>query len=655
MMALAGLVGVITGVAAGVFSNFIAFFQTLFFRPGMLFRAVTHQDPAWTARFQQGLLSAHWHWEYLFAAVIGVAISRVIAELSKRQSLRFSLPDLGGRIRAVGWLLGFGLILYYPLVVLTEFNGAFTPHHGGLFASLLEMPWEWRIAAPALGGLFAALLVTYVTPESGGHGVTEVIETIHSGNKRIPPKVSFWKSITAGLVIGSGGSAGREGPVVQIGGAVASGLAERFGLSRERAVLLLACGGGAGIAASFNSPIGGTLFALEIILGDFGTRSIAPVAFAAVAATVTGRTISGAGGEIVHVPFSLVSSLEIGPYLLLGVLSALVSVAYVRSITGMERLFHEGPLRIVPVPLRPMLGGLVLGLLGLIAPRVLGNGYETMNAALLGQLSAATLMAVLLAKIIANALTLGSGAPGGSFFPAVFLGAMAGGWFGHVGQHFFPHLVAAPTAYAAVGMAAVVAGATNAPLTAIMMLFELTGSYDIILPLMVACTTSVAGARWALGGSMYSLKLRERGIVLRSDRRNALRERTVGSAMTPDVTTLPASASLETIMSLVRATTHSAFPVVDEKRRLIGVVLLEDLRPYLGDDALPAVVLASDVCRPHPPVCTPEETLETARARMSDSGFSHLPVVESVESRTIAGIISHRDILIAFEAAGRAQ
>ena len=217
-------------------------------------------DAVWSTRFRYGIAHAAWHWEYVVVAVVGVAVSRVVADISVRRSVQSAMPSYAARIRAIGWLLGFGLLLYYPLVVLTKFNEVL-PAHGGLFAEMAQVPWEWRVLVPAIGGLLAGLLVQYVTPESGGHGVTEVIEALNA-NQRIPPRVSVWKSITSGLVIGSGGSAGREGPVVRFGGAVASGLGDWFGLSRESAALpLLACGGGAGIAASFNSPIGGTFFA----------------------------------------------------------------------------------------------------------------------------------------------------------------------------------------------------------------------------------------------------------------------------------------------------------------------------------------------------------------------------------------------------------
>jgi CIC family chloride channel protein len=650
LMGLAAVVGLYGGLAAGLFANFIALFQTVFFRPLSLVHALSGQNQAWWRAFREQLPIAPWHLEYIAIAAIGVAGSQFLAHLVEREHVRLPAVVQPHQIQAIGWLLGLGLLLFYPLLALTTFNRAFDVEHGTFLDALMRAPTYWRVLGPAAGGLLVGLLLRYVTPESGGHGVAEVIEAINVRDKPIPTRVAVWKAVVSGLTIGSGGSAGREGPVVQIGGALANGLATRFRLTREQTRLLMACGGAAGIAASFNSPMGGTLFGLEIILGDFAMRSITPIAFAAVAATVTGRSLIAAQGEIVHIQFHVASGLEIGPYVLLGILSAIVSVLYVQSVHGVEHALSVGRrLSRLRPELRAMLGGLLVGLIGLGIPRVLGNGYETMNAALQGQLTATVLFVVLIGKIAASGLTLGSGMPGGSFFPAVFMGAMLGGGVGTVGHELFPSLIAGPSAYAAVGMAAVVAGATQAPLTAILMLFELTGSYDIILPLMIACTTSVAGSYWWLGGSMYTLKLRSKGIHLQDGRTDPLSRIRVGEVMTTQVVTVAASASFQEILSLVQETRHSAFPVVDPRGRLRGLLLVEQLRPFLGrgDDIRPAV--AADVAAMHCPVAVAGETLEIARRRMLAEGVSHLPVVDETQHDLLVGILSHKDILTAFK------
>ncbi len=650
VLALAGIVGLFAGIAAGLFSNFIALFQLLFFRPEALRRVLAGEDREWLAHFEASLRSAPWHLEYLVVAGLALAASRPLARFVGERRLGRAPQELGQRVRVLGWLIGFGLVLYYPLLVLTKFNRSFGEIHGGLYEMLQNVSPIWIVCAPAIGGLLAGLLIHYVTPESAGHGVVEVIEAVNVRDRRIPGRVAVWKSITAGLVVGSGGSAGREGPVVQIGSAIANELGVRFGLPRESVALLLACGGGAGIAASFNTPIGGTLFALEIILGDFGMRSIAPIAFAAVAATLTGRSLIGAGGEIAHLQFQLVSGLEISLHLVLGVLAAIVAVLYVRSVHGVEELFVHGRLARVPPAVRPMLGGFAVGLLALVVPRVLGNGYETMNAVLLGQLSVGTVLVVLVAKIVGTGFTLGSGAPGGSFFPGVFMGAMLGGAFGAMGHDLFPTLIAHSAAYAAVGMAAVVAAATQAPLTGIMMLFELTGSYEIMLPLMVACTTSVAIAHWILGGSMYSLKLRARGVdVGRVRRQRALHDVPVQSAMTTNVATIPVTATFADVLEQIRATTHSAFPVVDAAGLLLGMLFMEDIRPLIGEDGLAKLALVDDIARSSPPTVLATDSLEVARDRMTAERVSHIAVVDPENQAQLVGILSHRDILRAYE------
>jgi CIC family chloride channel protein len=370
-----------------------------------------------------------------------------------------------------------------------------------------------RLLVPAIGGLAAGLLVRFVAPESGGHGVVEVRRAVASGEK-IPGRVALWKSLLAGLVIGSGGSCGREGPVVHIGGAVGNEIGDRLGLSKQNVRLLLACGAAAGIAASFNAPIAGAMFALEIILGgDFAIQSFSPILLAAVTATTTAQTLLGAGNEVVHLDYTLRAPFEIVGYALLGLLCAVGGIAYARTLHRSEQLFggHDSSglgrlLARVPPHLRPALGGLGCGLFGFWVPEVMGNGYETMNGALLEHLGLGLLAVALLAKLLATACTLGSGAPGGTFFPAVFLGAMLGGAFGSLVHGLLPSVTASSGAYAAVGMGAFVAGATLAPLTGIFMVFELTGNYQAILPLMVACGLATAVVHWALGGSIYSLK-----------------------------------------------------------------------------------------------------------------------------------------------------
>jgi chloride channel protein, CIC family len=510
---VAVLVGVYAGLATGLLANFIALFHLLFFRSSALAVALDGTDRNWGLAFRDALGNSHWHVEYLAIAITALAAARLFSPLAEHRFLQRIPFFQKQRLQIVTFVLGAGLALYYPVLLLAAFTKSFGETAGGLLTMLEHAPRLLRLIVPAVGGLVAGLLIRFVAPESGGHGVVEVREAVATG-KKIPGRVALWKSLLAGIVIGSGGSCGREGPVVHIGGAVGNEIGDRLGLSKDNVRLLLACGAAAGIAASFDAPIAGSMFALEIILGgSFAIRSFSPILLAAVTATTTARTLLGGANELVHLDYSLRSPGEIVGYAVLGVLCAFGGIAYARTLHRSEALFGgDDPSRLgkwlatVPPYLRPALGGLGCGALGLFVPAVMGNGYETMNAALLEHLGLGLLIVAFVAKLFATAATLGSGAPGGTFFPAVFLGAMLGGVFGSIVHGILPSLTAGAGAYAAVGMGAFVAGATTAPLTGIFMVFELTGNYQSILPLMVACGLATTIVHWALGGSIYTLK-----------------------------------------------------------------------------------------------------------------------------------------------------
>lgn len=511
---VAAVVGVFAGLATGLLANFIVIFQLLFFRTGAVLRALFLADPTFRLALKGELGHAPWHLEYLALGGVVIGLAWLLRPLAGR--LGFRQPSIleDRRLRFAVVLLGFGLLLYYPLLALASLTRSLVPAAGaseGLMALLAESGrWRW-VLVPTLGGLAVGLLVTYVAPVAGGHGVVEVIQSVRE-DQRVPGRVALWKPLLAGLTIATGGSCGREGPVVQMGAAVASMLGRRLGLSRQSRAILIASGAAAGIAASFNAPIAATTFALEIVLGDFGVRAFSPIVLAAVTATVTARSLIGPGGEIARVAYAMVSPWEIAAYGVLGICCGFGSVAYARTLHYAEEFFagHRFGgkcLARLPRAARPMLGGAIVGVIALGSPQVLGNGYETMNAALFAQLSLGTLLLIFPLKLLASGSTLGSGAPGGSFFPAVFLGAMLGGAFGTVLHVIAPASTGGAGAYAAVGMGALVAGATLAPLTGILMIFELTGNYQVVPPLMVACGLAAVTMQWLVGGSIYSLKI----------------------------------------------------------------------------------------------------------------------------------------------------
>ena len=637
VMAVAAVVGLYGGIAAGLFATAIRSVQLVMFRGDEVVSSLFGGGHvAWRQSFRRHLEAAHWHLEFAAMAALVLAAAFALGALGKR------LPLFEARrLRAVALAAALGLGLYYPLVLLQTFNATFHETQGGLFALLQQAPrWTWFLA-PALGALLAALIVRAV-PESGGHGVVEVIEAVHKRGAPIRGRVALWKSLAAGLVIGSGGSAGREGPVVHLGGAVASSLSRLLALPHGETSILLAAGAGAGIAASFQAPLAGSLFALEIVLADFDVRRFAPVVLACVTAVATSRALLGDETELRAVSWSLTHPTEIAVYLVLGLLSGLCALIYIQFIHGAEHRF--GLLPLSPV-VRAALGGLAVGCIGLIAPRVLGTGIETMNAALAGELALGALAVALVCKLFATSCTLGSGSPGGSFFPAVFLGAMLGGAFGHLAQTALPGIVSSPNAYAAVGMGAVAAGATLAPLTGVLMMFELTGSYQIVLPLLVACGAAAAVVQGLLGGSIYTISARGRGVILGQDGAS-LRELSVAQAL-DRVPVISADLSLEDLSRLVTSTQHAAFPVLDGGA-IAGVLSVQEVRGALLDPGLDrsatAVTFAHRV-----DALLPDDDLGTAVQRLAEAGRSEAVVIDS-EGRPL-GVVTREGILEAWRRA----
>jgi CIC family chloride channel protein len=638
VMGVAAVVGLYGGIAAGLFATAIRSVQLLMFRGGEVADFLFGVGHAARLRlFRDHLAAAHWHLE--FAAMAALVLIAALA-LDALGGTRLPLFEVR-RLRAVAFAGALGLALYYPLLVLRTFNGIFVENEGGLYELLLHAPgWTW-VLGPALGALLAALIVR-VSPESGGHGVVEVIEAVHKRDATIRGRVALWKSLAAGLVIGSGGSAGREGPVVHLGGAVASSLSRFLALPRSETSILLAAGAGAGIAASFQAPLAGSLFALEIVLADFDVRRFAPVVLACVTAVATSRALLGGGTELRPVTWSLTHPSEIAVYLVLGLLAGLCGVVYIRFIHGAEERF--GRLRLRP-EIRAALGGLAVGCIGLIAPRVLGTGIETMNAALAGQLALGALVLALVCKLLATSCTLGSGSPGGSFFPAVFLGAMLGGAFGQIARAGLPGIVSSPEAYAAVGMGAVAAGATLAPLTGVLMMFELTGSYQIVLPLLVACGAAAAVVHGLLGGSIYTLGAARRGVLLRRAG-PSLSDLSVRQAL-DKVEPIPADLAYDDLLKLIGPTHHAAFPLI-ENGALAGVLSVPEVRRALLDPGVDRTATARTFAH-QAEVLLPDDDLGTAVQRLADAARAEAVVVDAA-GRPI-GVVTREGILEAWRRA----
>jgi CIC family chloride channel protein len=517
------------------------------------------------------------------------------------------------------------------------------------------------ILAPAVGGLIVGPLIYFFAREAKGHGVPEVMEAVALRGGRIRPIVVVIKSLASSITIGSGGSAGREGPIVQIGSALGSTLGQLLRMSDDRIRNLVACGAAGGIAATFNAPIAGVIFALEVILGEFTTGYFAMMVVSSVTASVIGRIALGNVPAFAVPPYQLVSPWELLFYTLLGLLAAPVAVAFTRILYLLEDAFDAW--KKFPEYLKTPIGGALLGLGGLLFFRAnlgqgwevpgdpvafFGVGYGAMEWALLGQGTVLLLLALTGIKILATSLTIGSGGSGGVFAPSLFIGSMFGGAFGHVIHDLFPTITAAPGAFALVGMAAVFAGAARAPITSVIILFEMTDDYRIILPLMLATVISTILAEHLSRESIYTLKLSRRGIRLERGRDiDVMQGVLVGEAMTTDVDSVSADMDLQELELVFAQTHHHGFPVLDETGTLFGVVTLQDLMRARERGPLKERKVR-DIATRSVLTVYPDEPMWVALKRLGTRDVGRLPVVDRQDPRRLLGLIRRSDIVRAY-------
>ncbi len=499
------------------------------------------------------------------------------------------------------------------------------------------------ILLPLVGGLLVGPLVHFLAPEAKGHGVPEVMQAMATKGGRIRPVVIAVKAVGSAITIGSGGSVGREGPIVQIGAAFGSVLGQRFRLSQPRIIALIGSGAAAGIAATFNAPIAGVMFALEVLLGEYTVQAFSTMVFASVSASIVSRFFLGNHPAFAVPAYELKSAWELPLYVVLGLVAALAGGAFVRTLYFAEDAFDEWRF---PPYLKPAVGGLALGVVGYFVPRVFGTGFPVIAEALNGSIALKILLVLIVAKILATSLTLGSGASGGVFAPALFLGAVVGGAYGTVAHHLFPSVVANSGAYATVGMAAVFAAAARAPITAIIILFEMTLDYNIMVPLMFATVVATVLAGWAEPESIYTLKLVRKGIDFRGRHRMTQMERIpVGEIMTPmnRMGAVRPDTTLTELADLFETTKHHGVPVLDDEGRLTGIVTIEDLERALANGSEDSVV--SDIYKTNLMVAFPDESLEEVLRRAGGLNVGRIPVVDRDDPKQILGVLRRGDII----------
>ncbi|MBS3780033.1 MAG: chloride channel protein [Desulfovermiculus sp.] len=544
----------------------------------------------------------------------------------------------------IGILAAIGALLFRTLIEVMQI--AFWPEGTSLVDQIRAAPWWQILLVPTLGGLVAGPVITFFVPEARGPGVPEVILAVTTRQSTIRHRVTFLKGLITSLLLACGASVGREGPIVQIGSSVGSSVAQLFDLSPELRRLCLACGAAAGISATFNAPISGAIFAMEIILLNIEMAYISHIVIASITGSVLSRIFWGDFPAFRVVDFQLESYLQIFGYLLLGLLAGLISIAFVRAIFAAENLFTRLPL---PQWLCPALGGLLLGGMALQLPQVMGVGYDSVNSALSGNLPFQMALFLLIGKLAATSICIGSGMSGGIFAPSLYLGAVLGTIVGYTLSLLWPSLNVHPAFFALAGMGAVVSGTTLAPITAIVTIFELTLHPQIILPLMVSCISATLVVRLLFGVSAYELKLFRRGInIVRGHDVGILRNLCVKDFIRHTVPIIPLNASLSEIVQEVSSAPYPHFVVEDENQQLAGVLSLRDVREsLLYYEDLKDNVIAADIMTTHVTTITSQDTMATAMHLFEDHPYSMFPVVD--DDNHVVGILTKDDLLKAYD------
>lgn len=519
-----------------------------------------------------------------------------------------------------------------------------------LVQSFIDMRLWQRFATPVLGGALAGATILYGMRFSRRTKSTDYMEAIVLGEGNVPFRSSLVKSASSLFTIATGGSIGREGPLVQLSAVIAS-LPGRFrNWPAPRRRLIVACGAAAGIASAYNAPIAGALFVAEIVLGSVAMESFGPLVFASVVATMTVRQSPIIGDSPLYnvPPFRMNATWEIVPYALLGVIAGMAAPWFLRFLRVCETLFERSRLPLIP---RLALGGAIVGALAVFYPQMAGNGYSSIDAILHNKWTWEILLGIFVCKILATGATFGSGAVGGVFTPTLFVGSGLGYLAGCGFHALWPHSGLTPSAFALVGMGAFLAATTHAPLMAILMVFEITLDYSIILPLMMGCVIAYYLSIGIEPSSIYSEALKRKGALLFDAQLSNLR---VLDLMKADPPTVLVTAGFNEIAQNFISHRFNYLYVVDADRHFLGVVSLHDIKPYLNEPEIADVIIAEDILREDFPTVTPNIPLAQALDTFAHHNGERLPVLDERDHKLL-GRISKNDLILAIADRSKAE
>ena len=559
-----------------------------------------------------------------------------------RRAKKWLFLDVLGMVAGVAG--GLGAIIFRLMIDINHFI-----FFNFLLPNINLFGLNWGILIlPALGGLLMGPIIMKFAPETKGHGVPEVMEAVALKGGKIRKRVAIFKIIVSSVTIGSGGSAGREGPIAQIGASIGSLCGEIFKLDPHDVRLLVVCGLSAGIAGTFNAPLGGMLFGLEVLYREIGLFYAIPVALASVVGAAIVSTYYGPKPSFIA-PSSLTftNPSELILYFILGFIFGILSVLWVKLFYKIEDLFNIIRLH---DRYKLALGGVVTGLIGVFYPEhgILGVGYEGINLALAGEISLMVLFILGILKMVATAFTIGSGGSGGIFAPSLYIGTMFGGVLGLLFDSIFPELVNEPFTYSLAGMAALFAGAAQAPITVMIMIPEMSRDYSLFPPLMISSATSfIISYLFLKGSSIYTLKLERRGIKFKIGKA-ILEYIKVEEVMTKKVISVRKDIPLSALELLVEESGHHNFPVI-EKGKLIGMVTYDELLKIPPRER--SKIKIEDILNKEIHIAYKDESVQSALDKMYRYKISALPIVDENDPDHLVGILTHSDVLRAYEIA----
>jgi len=556
---------------------------------------------------------------------------------------RFRFRDPNTQFVALALLVGIlgamGAVLFRALTRQLTY---LVTGHDDIVGAAQSLTPVWCVVLPAAGGLIGGFIARRFVRTGGTMGIAQIMEVVAVGRRTVKFRQSAARTASSLVVISSGGSEGREGPIIQMAAACASVVARLVKVSPERAQILVACGMAAGVAGAYNAPISATLFVIELIVGSFSMSLFGPVVVSAVVSSVITRAILGDEPLYRSAPFEVSSAASFLVYAPIGLLAGIGSVFFMRALRASKRVFHATKLR---DEWRMLLGGAGVGLLGIVLPDVWGNGFEGTNHVLQATWGVGVLLTLCVAKLVATALTIGSGGVGGVFTPALMVGATVGAAFGTAAKTAFPHLDAQVHCCALLGMGGLLAGTTRAPFLAIIMMFELTDQPAIVLPMMIVSVLAIVGARLFERESIYVEELRESGIQWQgTPQGTALSSLRASEIMRGDVQLVPQSMRLTEMVDAFMKTRAMHLYVGTADGRLLGVVDLHDVKHMMHEGDVDAPVIAGDVVHEIPFVL-PGDSLASLNEKLWLRDFGQLPVVDAAETRRFLGVVTRRDVL----------